>query len=339
MAHSFRASPRPRCRRRVTRRTTSCAQSAANRSLPFRYHDKGSLATIGRKAAVAQLGRLKLSGVIAWLAWLLIHVIFLIGFRNRFLVVFQWAWSFLSYDRGAPADHRPHLGASPTERQRRTYTRGRRAIADAKSETVRMRGAYGNQTTWRLRIQSACLESRHGNVRRNDPALQGLGATGVADATRIVDIALEAGLNMFDSADIYSKGDAEEVLGQAIKGRRDQVIISTKGTFRIGPGTERRRLVALSSDGNRRGQPAAARDRLHRSVSTPRLRRPDARRRSARHARRPGPGRQDPLHRLLELLGLAPDEIAGRVGSSTAGALCRPPGLLFARRPRLTNGS
>ena len=62
------------------------------------------------------------------------------------------------------------------------------------------------------------------------------GATGVADATRMVDIALEAGLNMFDSADMYSKGDSEVVLGEAIKGRRDRVILSTKGTFRIGPG-------------------------------------------------------------------------------------------------------
>jgi len=70
-------------------------------TLPFRYHNKGSLATIGRKAAVAQLGTLKLSGAIAWLAWLLIHLMFLIGFRNRFLVIFQWAWSFASYDRGA----------------------------------------------------------------------------------------------------------------------------------------------------------------------------------------------------------------------------------------------
>ena len=70
-------------------------------TLPFRYHNKGSLATIGRKAAVAQIGWLKLSGVIAWLAWLLIHIMFLIGFRNRFLVVIQWAWSFFSYDRGA----------------------------------------------------------------------------------------------------------------------------------------------------------------------------------------------------------------------------------------------
>ena len=69
--------------------------------LPFHYHDKGSLATIGRKAAVAQMGPLKLSGLIAWVAWLGIHIMFLIGFRNRFLVMFQWAWSFFSYDRGA----------------------------------------------------------------------------------------------------------------------------------------------------------------------------------------------------------------------------------------------
>jgi aryl-alcohol dehydrogenase-like predicted oxidoreductase len=62
------------------------------------------------------------------------------------------------------------------------------------------------------------------------------GQTDVAEATRLVDICLEAGLNMFDSADIYSKGAAEEILGQAIKGRRDQVLISTKATFRSGPG-------------------------------------------------------------------------------------------------------
>lgn len=62
------------------------------------------------------------------------------------------------------------------------------------------------------------------------------GETDVAEATRLVDICLEAGLNMFDSADIYSQGMAEEILGQAIKGRRDQVLISTKGTFRSGKG-------------------------------------------------------------------------------------------------------
>src|ERR1035438_4769471 len=60
------------------------------------------------------------------------------------------------------------------------------------------------------------------------------GASDVAEATRLVDICLDAGLTLFDSADIYSSGMAEEILGQAIKGRRDKVIISTKGTFRFG---------------------------------------------------------------------------------------------------------
>src|ERR1700676_3083734 len=62
------------------------------------------------------------------------------------------------------------------------------------------------------------------------------GASDVAEATKLVDICLDAGLNMFDSVDIYSMGMAEEILGQAIKGRRHKVIISTKGTFRNGDG-------------------------------------------------------------------------------------------------------
>lgn len=65
---------------------------------------------------------------------------------------------------------------------------------------------------------------------------QAWGQTDVAEASRLVDVCLEAGLNMFDSADIYSKGASEEILGQAIKGRREQVIISTKATFRSGDG-------------------------------------------------------------------------------------------------------
>jgi len=67
----------------------------------FRYRDKGSLATIGRAAAVADFGKLKLSGFLAWFAWLAIHIFFLIGFRNRFLVITQWAWAYLTYQRGA----------------------------------------------------------------------------------------------------------------------------------------------------------------------------------------------------------------------------------------------
>ena len=69
--------------------------------IPFEYRDKGSLATIGRAAGVAQIGRLRLSGWIAWCAWLFIHLFFLIGFRNRFVVMFSWAWSYFTYDRGA----------------------------------------------------------------------------------------------------------------------------------------------------------------------------------------------------------------------------------------------
>jgi aryl-alcohol dehydrogenase-like predicted oxidoreductase len=65
---------------------------------------------------------------------------------------------------------------------------------------------------------------------------QAWGATDVAEATRLIDICLEAGINMFDSADIYSGGASEEILGQALKGRRDQVLISTKATFRSGGG-------------------------------------------------------------------------------------------------------
>lgn len=67
----------------------------------FHYRDKGSLATIGRAAAVADLGRVKLSGFFAWAFWLALHIFFLIGFRNRLLVFMQWAWAYVTYQRGA----------------------------------------------------------------------------------------------------------------------------------------------------------------------------------------------------------------------------------------------
>ena len=69
--------------------------------VPFRYNDKGSLATIGRAAAVGEIGRLHLSGFLAWMAWCLIHVFFLIGFRNRVLVMLEWGWLYLFHDRGS----------------------------------------------------------------------------------------------------------------------------------------------------------------------------------------------------------------------------------------------
>ncbi|HEX3420507.1 MAG TPA: NAD(P)/FAD-dependent oxidoreductase [Candidatus Udaeobacter sp.] len=81
---------------------------------PFRYFDKGSMATIGRNKAVADLKFFHLSGFLAWLAWLFVHIIFLVGFRNRLLVLIQWAWAYLSFDKGArlitrnfQSEHRP----------------------------------------------------------------------------------------------------------------------------------------------------------------------------------------------------------------------------------------
>lgn len=81
---------------------------------PFRYHDKGQLAVIGRARAVADLGRIRATGFIAWQLWIWVHIFFLIGFRNRVVVFFEWAWSYFTYQRGArviTGDWRP--GAAP----------------------------------------------------------------------------------------------------------------------------------------------------------------------------------------------------------------------------------
>ncbi len=67
----------------------------------FVYFDKGSMATIGRNAAVAEMGSLRLRGVVAWCVWLFIHVLFLVGFRNRLAVLFNWAYAYVTYGRGA----------------------------------------------------------------------------------------------------------------------------------------------------------------------------------------------------------------------------------------------
>ena len=72
----------------------------------FRYNDYGALATIGRKSAVVDvavplLGNVRFGGLLAWLFWLFVHVYFLIGFRNRFVVLMDWAWSYMSFNRTA----------------------------------------------------------------------------------------------------------------------------------------------------------------------------------------------------------------------------------------------
>jgi NADH dehydrogenase len=92
---------------------------------PFRYRDKGNLATIGRSAGIAQFGRIKLSGFIAWFAWLAVHLVFLIGFRNKLAVFLSWTYSYFTYRLGAriitgwPAvvsagdDHVPRAAPTP----------------------------------------------------------------------------------------------------------------------------------------------------------------------------------------------------------------------------------
>jgi len=86
----------------------------------FIYKDKGSLATIGRSRAVAQIGKIKLTGFTAWVAWLLLHLVFLIGFRNKIAVMIQWTYAYFAYKRGAriittmprpkPGNEQPKLG-------------------------------------------------------------------------------------------------------------------------------------------------------------------------------------------------------------------------------------
>jgi NADH dehydrogenase len=71
-----------------------------NSSAPFRYFDKGIMATIGRAAAVALIGGWKLSGFVAWVSWLFIHLLYLAGFDNRILVFLQWMWNYFTYRRG-----------------------------------------------------------------------------------------------------------------------------------------------------------------------------------------------------------------------------------------------
>jgi NADH dehydrogenase len=81
--------------------------------VPFRYNDRGTMATIGRAAAVADLGWIRLSGMIAWLIWLFVHILFLIEFENRVLVMFQWAWNYFTRNRAA----RLITGTDPAARE------------------------------------------------------------------------------------------------------------------------------------------------------------------------------------------------------------------------------
>jgi NADH dehydrogenase len=100
-------------------------------SLPFHYKDKGSMAVIGRGAAVAKIGPFQFNGHLAWLAWLFIHLLYLVEFDNRLLVLVQWAWNYLTWNRGARLitgdSPLPLTGDEQADGKRRAARRGEAA--------------------------------------------------------------------------------------------------------------------------------------------------------------------------------------------------------------------
>ncbi len=100
---------------------------------PFRYHDKGNMATIGRASAVAETKRFAVSGFFAWMLWWVVHIIFLVGFRSRVMVMLTWAWSWITFKRGARLHHRAGRRAAedPSAARRRHDAAARRRGAGA----------------------------------------------------------------------------------------------------------------------------------------------------------------------------------------------------------------
>jgi NADH:ubiquinone reductase (H+-translocating) len=88
-------------------------------SKPFKYWDKGSMATIGRNKAIADLKVVKLSGFLAWLSWLLIHLLFIVELRNQIVIFFQWAWGYITYSHGARLSYRGFRPAVPPKEGQR----------------------------------------------------------------------------------------------------------------------------------------------------------------------------------------------------------------------------
>ena len=140
---SCTASLRSRC----SRGGTSRARSATDERKPFPYNDKGELATIGRARAVGLVKGVRVTGFLAWAMWLGIHIVYLVGFQNRLLVLTRWAFAYVTRGRGARVIHRPRArraprrrsgpprrtrrsrGSSPTSSARRRAPRARRAAA------------------------------------------------------------------------------------------------------------------------------------------------------------------------------------------------------------------
>ena len=166
------------------------------------------------------------------------------------------------------------------------------------------------------------------------------GASDVAEASRLVDICLEAGVTMFDSADVYSGGASEEVLGGAIKGRRDRVLISTKGTFRSGEGpndvgSSRHHIIkAVEASLRRLGTDYIDIYQMHGfDALTP----VDEVLSTLDDLVRAGKIRY--LGQLFQFLRLAPDEVAGVFREARSLEICRTPSVLVPHRSGVRVGA
>ena len=197
----------------------------------------------------------------------------------------------------------------------------------------------GIQAAWRVGVEGPGSEPRDGYVRRawgTLPVVGGERRRGGHEAGRHLPRCrahpVRLGGRVFRR---HGRGDPRQGDRGASRPRHPL----DQGDLPRRDGAERRRLVATPPDPRRRVEPAAARHRLHRPLPTPRVRRIDARGGGRRDARRAGQGRQDPVCRLLELLGMAPDEVAGGVGAVRAGAVRRAPGVLLARSAAITSGN
>ena len=158
------------------------------------------------------------------------------------------------------------------------------------------------------------VEFRHGDVWRGNEFFRAWGASDVAEATRLVDICLEAGVNLFDTADVYSDGLSETILGKAVAGRRDQVLISTKATFRMGPGpndlgSSRYHLIkACEASLRRLGTDYIDIYHLHGFDALTPVEE------VLEHAESTGDEREGAIHCVLEFFRMAFDEVARRRG-------------------------
>ncbi len=144
-----------------------------------------------------------------------------------------------------------------------------------------------------------------------------IGGLDQSAADAIVHRSLDAGINFVDTANVYATGQSETMLGKALAGKRHGVIVATKVRGRMGPGAERRRPVAPAHHRERRGEPEAARHRLHRPLSDSSVGHADQHRGYAARARRSGARGQGALHRLLESAGVVPDEGARQSRASS----------------------